>query len=84
MNKNNNNNNNNKLEENSDDEVVVVEVKNSPRSTSLINGPVANAFLKHLPQVVKDLRVYKCKGNPLVDSALDCGLTSSMMLPVFS
>nr|XP_043626622.1 protein NLP4-like isoform X2 [Erigeron canadensis] len=46
----------------------------------IITGPPATAFLNRFP-VVLDLSVHQ--HDPLVRSALECGLTCSLLLPVF-
>lgn len=48
----------------------------------IISSPPATAFLNRFPQVVVDLTTLK-QDSPLVRSALECGLTSSFLLPVF-
>lgn len=42
----------------------------------------ATAFTNLFPEIIVDLRVNK--GNTFVDCALDCELTSSILLPVFN
>nr|XP_043607061.1 protein NLP7-like [Erigeron canadensis] len=51
-------------------------------SCSTRSAYAATAFLNRLPEIVVDLSVHRRQGNPLVDSALKCGLTCSLFLPV--
>lgn len=65
----------NKLKKKVDDD------DDSEEEMMLISGPPADAILNRLPEIVLDLSVYKW--NPLMDSALECGFTCSLFLPVF-
>lgn len=47
----------------------------------IINGLLDAAFLNGFPEIVLDLRDYQ--GSPLVDKAIECGLASLILLPVF-
>ncbi|GJZ26159.1 hypothetical protein Tco_0570412 [Tanacetum coccineum] len=46
-------------------------------------GPVAMAFLNNFLEVVLDMRKANDPGNQLVYHALECGLMTSLFLPVF-
>nr|GEZ86254.1 hypothetical protein [Tanacetum cinerariifolium] len=54
-------------------------------NNSKFDGPRASVFLNHLPEVVLDMRGVRKVGSesPLVDSALGCGSTCSLTLPIF-
>nr|XP_043613122.1 uncharacterized protein LOC122585092 isoform X2 [Erigeron canadensis] len=54
-----------------------------PSDQSVVDDPLATAFLTRFPQVVLDLRKISHKGSPLVNKAIDCRLTCSILLPVF-
>nr|XP_043619194.1 uncharacterized protein LOC122591062 [Erigeron canadensis] len=54
-----------------------------PSDQSVVDDPLATAFLTRFPQVVLDLRKIAHNGSPLVNKAVDCGLTCLILLPVF-
>lgn len=47
----------------------------------IISGAPASAFLNRIPELLPDPRVYQ--RNPLVSSALACGLMYSVLLPLY-
>ncbi|KAK9079674.1 hypothetical protein SSX86_001347 [Deinandra increscens subsp. villosa] len=49
---------------------------------TIIGAPASTAALNQFPEVVLDLKNHR--GTPLVDLALECELTCSIMLPVFN